>query len=52
MLKDCSLYLQCVKAAGTADELGTLVTSMWDRHSAAEPDADITRIYPFIRERR
>ncbi len=52
MLKDCRLYLESVQASGTADEIGALVTSMWERHSDAEPDADIARIYPFIRERR
>lgn len=52
MRKDCRLYLESVVAAGTADEIGSLVTSMWDRHSEAEPDADITKMYPFLRERR
>ena len=47
-----NLLCESVQASGTADEIGALVTSMWERHSDAEPDADIARIYPFIRERR
>ena len=52
MLKDCRLYLESVQASGSAEQIGSLVTGMWERHSDAEPDADIARIYPFIKERR
>ncbi|NKC12521.1 MAG: NAD-binding protein [Gammaproteobacteria bacterium] len=52
MEKDCRLYLQSVQAAGTADRLGEVVKAMWTHHNEAEPAADISRIYPFIRERR
>jgi 3-hydroxyisobutyrate dehydrogenase len=52
MRKDCRLYLESVNAAGTASEIGSLVTSMWDRHSEAEPDADITMMYKFLQGRR
>lgn len=49
MLKDCSLYLESVREAASAEALGAMVTGLWEQHSAAEPDADISRIYPFFK---
>lgn len=48
MLKDVSLYLESVKGAGTSDQLARVVFERWEELRAAEPDADFTRIFPFI----
>jgi 3-hydroxyisobutyrate dehydrogenase len=51
-IKDIRLYCESVAAAGTADELGAAVFEIWRRFAAAEPGADFTRIFPFVRDRR
>ena len=50
--KDIGLYLEAVKRAGTADRIGDKVIDVWRRFLDAEPGADLTRIYPFIRDKR
>ena len=52
LTKDVTLYLENVRAAGTPDTIGAVLTAIWQRFQAAEPDADFTRIYPFTRDRR
>ena len=52
MTKDVTLYLQNVRAAGTPDTVAATLTDVWQRFQAAEPGADFTRIYPFVRDKR
>jgi 3-hydroxyisobutyrate dehydrogenase len=47
-----ALYCESVAEAGTADRLGKVVLETWQRFAAAEPRADFTRIFPFVRDRR
>ena len=51
LLKDLSLYLENVGKAGTDDTLSKVLVPVWQRFAEAEPGADITRVYPFIRDR-
>ncbi len=48
MSKDLGLYLEGVRNAGTSAEVGGCIAEIWGRFLAAEPDADFTRIYPFL----
>ena len=48
MAKDLALYRAAVDARGTADALGSATASLWARFAAAEPDADFTRVFPFV----
>jgi 3-hydroxyisobutyrate dehydrogenase-like beta-hydroxyacid dehydrogenase len=48
MAKDLSLYLQAVAEQHTAASIGAVAGSVWQRFAAALPDADFTRIYPFV----
>ncbi len=50
--KDIGLYLEAVKRAGTTDRIGDKVIEVWRRFLQAEPGADLTRIYLFIRDKR
>ena len=50
LLKDVSLYLENVRQSGTPDRIGALVVDIWRGFAEAEPGADITRIYPFVRD--
>ena len=52
MLKDLSLYLEAVRAGGTAETLAAVVTEVMGRFGEAEPGADFTRIYPFVRDHK
>ncbi len=52
LTKDVTLYLENVRAAGTPDTMGAVLTDVWRRFQAAEPGADFTRVYPFVRDRR
>ena len=48
MAKDVGLYLDEVEAAGGPHTLADTTVALWRAFAAAEPDADFTRIYPFI----
>lgn len=48
MAKDVGLYLDEVEAAGGPHALADTTVALWRAFAAAEPDADFTRIYPFI----
>jgi 3-hydroxyisobutyrate dehydrogenase-like beta-hydroxyacid dehydrogenase len=48
MAKDVELYLAAVRERGCPSALGELTRSIWQRFAAAHPDADFTRIYPFV----
>ena len=51
-LKDISLYVENVASAGTADTISTNLLPIWQRFTAAEPGADFTEIFPFVRDKR
>jgi 3-hydroxyisobutyrate dehydrogenase-like beta-hydroxyacid dehydrogenase len=48
MAKDLHLYLGAVEAEGAPATLGRLTAEVWQRFAEGEPDADFTRIYPFV----
>lgn len=48
MAKDLRLYLDAVEARGAPAALGRLTVGLWERFATTEPDADFTRIYPFV----
>jgi hypothetical protein len=48
MVKDVRLYLEEVRRLSGARTMGTVTGSVWEAFAAAEPDADFTRIYPFV----
>ena len=50
MEKDLRLYLEAVEAANGQRALAPKLQQMWRQLEEAEPNADITRIYPFIRD--
>ena len=50
LLKDLSLYLENVGKAGTPDTLSKVLVPVWQKFAEVEPGADITRVYPFIRD--
>lgn len=52
LLKDLSLYLDNVGKAGTSDTLSKVLVPIWQRFAAAEPGADITQVYPYIRDKK
>jgi 3-hydroxyisobutyrate dehydrogenase len=49
MSKDLGLYLQAVDAGHETRVLSPRTVSVWREFAEAEPGADFTRIYPFIR---
>lgn len=49
MNKDLSLYREGLAAAGGADPVSGAVAAIWRRFLGDSTDADITRIYPYIR---
>ena len=49
MAKDIGLYRDEVAQAGAPDEVGALIAAIWQRFAEAEPGADFTAIYPFVR---
>ncbi len=51
-LKDISLYVENVAQAGTVDTISRNLLPIWQRFTAAEPGADFTRIFPFVRDKR
>jgi 3-hydroxyisobutyrate dehydrogenase-like beta-hydroxyacid dehydrogenase len=48
MAKDVGLYRAEVAGSGGPDRLAELVSRMWEDFAAEQPDADFTRIYPFV----
>ena len=48
--KDLRLYLDAWEAAGGEGVLALPVHEVWRRLEKAEPNADITRVYPFVKE--
>lgn len=49
MAKDVRLYLEEVTNTGTAADMARQVNALWSDFDQAEPGADFTRIYPFIK---
>ena len=50
MNKDLSLYREGLAESGAADPVSGAVAGVWQRFVEASADADITEIYPFIKE--
>ncbi|MGI9476924.1 MAG: hypothetical protein ACR2PI_09470, partial [Hyphomicrobiaceae bacterium] len=51
--KDVQLYINSVRAAGTAADVGEAVAAVWKAGTESfEPKTDFTNIYKFIRDRR
>ena len=48
--KDLRLYLEALEAAGGEAVLAPSIHAVWRRLEDAEPNADITRVYPFVKE--
>jgi 3-hydroxyisobutyrate dehydrogenase len=48
MAKDIRLYLESVRDLAGPAEVGELIGSLWARFAEAEPNADFTRVFPFI----
>lgn len=48
MAKDVRLYLDSVGEQGTPAAFGRLTGEVWRRFAEADPDADFTRIHPFV----
>jgi 3-hydroxyisobutyrate dehydrogenase len=46
-LKDIRLYLENARAAGTSDEIASVVVDVWSQMDADLPGSDITEMYPF-----
>jgi 3-hydroxyisobutyrate dehydrogenase len=51
-LKDLSLYVQNVDAAGGSNVIGRALLPTWQRFVEQQPGADFTLIYPFMRDKR
>ena len=52
LLKDLKLYLEAVRAGGSVETVGAVVTEILSRFAEAEPGVDFTRIYPFVRDKQ
>ena len=51
--KDVQLYINSVRSAGTASDVGEAVAAVWQAGADSfEPKTDFTNIYRFIRDRR
>ena len=48
--KDLGLYREAIDAAGAAHPVSPAVSDVWRRLEAHEPNADISRVYPFVRD--
>jgi 3-hydroxyisobutyrate dehydrogenase len=48
MVKDLRLYRETVGDVAAPAEIGNAIAAVWERFAGAEPDADFTRIYPFV----
>jgi len=49
MAKDLGLYLAAVESQGTPATVGAVTTDVWRRFAEAQPGADFTAVYQFIR---
>jgi 3-hydroxyisobutyrate dehydrogenase len=52
MNKDLGLFRQGLTASGGADPISGAVAGIWQRFLESSANADITRIYPFIKNKR
>lgn len=52
MNKDQRLYLEAARERACPAEIALANAAVWERFAAAEPGADFTRIYPFVRGTR
>jgi 3-hydroxyisobutyrate dehydrogenase-like beta-hydroxyacid dehydrogenase len=52
MAKDVRLYRDAVGQAESAGTLARAIDTLWSAFDRAEPGADFTRIYPYLRDRR
>ena len=50
--KDLRLYLEALQTAGGEEVLASSIHEVWRRLEDAEANADITRVYPFVKEGR
>ena len=50
LAKDIGLYLENVRAAGSADALGAAVAGIWADCDRALPGSDFTRVFEFIQD--
>ncbi|MEK9671387.1 MAG: NAD(P)-dependent oxidoreductase [Rhodospirillaceae bacterium] len=50
LAKDVRLFKENSTRAGTPNQLGVLLSGIWDKFAAEQPDADLTRIYEFVRD--
>jgi 3-hydroxyisobutyrate dehydrogenase-like beta-hydroxyacid dehydrogenase len=48
MHKDVQLYRRAVEAHAGPASIGAVTAAVWERFATAEPNADFTRIYPFV----
>ena len=48
--KDLGLYRDAADAIGASRPVSPAVSDLWQRLEAREPDADISRVYPFVRD--
>ena len=48
--KDLGLYRDAVEAIGASRPVSPAVSDLWRRLEAHEPNADISRVYPFVRD--
>ena len=49
--KDLGLYRDAAEAIGASCPVSPAVSDLWRRLEAHEPNADISRVYPFVRDR-
>ena len=49
LAKDVRLFHENATAAGTPNEIATVMADIWHRAAEAMPEADFTRIYSFLR---
>jgi 3-hydroxyisobutyrate dehydrogenase len=50
MSKDVQLYLAAAGDTGVSTQIGSVTASVWEQFAAAQPGADFTRIFPFVRD--
>ena len=50
--EDLRLYLEAVEGVQGMTALAPEVRALWRRLVAAEPNADLTRMYPFVKDGR
>ena len=50
--KDLRLYREAIAAANAADPVSPAVAALWERLQSTDSEADFTRIYPFVRDKK